>query len=83
MTIVEVRVQLAVTTPSRLWEGAALRLRQSGLHYDEIVETIGSVLDPQLEDCVAVMLMPGQIDGCTLELFQVNSAARPGIAPVN
>lgn len=81
----ELKVRVAVAEPQLLWDVAAKHLGVAGLDDDAIVETIGSRYDPQIEDCLAIVLMPKRIDGCDLELFQIGQAQRAdpvdGISP--
>jgi hypothetical protein len=65
----DIALTVAIPDPARLWEEAMAHLRASGLDADEIMETIGGRSDPQIEDCLAVLLLPDQIAGCDLISF--------------
>lgn len=73
-----VELTVAVCDPVLLWEEARGQLRRAGLAANEISETIGDRTDPQIEDCLAVLLVPERIAGCDLLSFDLGQApARP------
>lgn len=65
----DIALTVAVPDPTRLWEEAMSHLRNAGLDLQEILETIGDRSDPQIEDCLAVLLLPDRIAGCDLISF--------------
>ncbi|MGU3315163.1 hypothetical protein ACLBWH_06415 [Sphingomonas sp. M6A6_1c] len=65
----DIALTIAVPEPARLWEEAMSHLRRAGLDPQEILETIGDQSDPQIEDCLAVLLLPRRIAGCDLISF--------------
>ena len=71
----DIALTIAVPDPARLWDEAMAHLRGSGLDLEEILETIGDRADPQIEDCLAVLLLPDRIAGCDLLSFGLRQDA--------
>ncbi len=69
----DIILKLMISDPERLWRAAAQRLELSGLDQDDLEDTIGSVDDPQIEDCLVAVMLPFQIEGCDLVEFQIRS----------
>ena len=79
-----ITVSLAVTDAAGLWHAARDRLLAAPGGSEEMVEeTIGSVDDPQVADCLALLCAPTQIAGCAVEDYWVNErqAAAPEDVP--
>lgn len=69
----DVILKFVISDPERLWRSAARRLELGGLDADDLEETIGSIDDPQLEDCLIAVMHPFQIEGCDLIELQMKS----------
>ncbi len=53
-----VSLSLSVTDPHALWSAAAAcALTAPGMTLDDVVETIGSEHDPDIADCIALLLL--------------------------
>ena len=71
----EVILKLTVRDVALLWRAAAERLCSGGLEADDIDETIGSIDDPAINDCLATLALPMSVDGCALVDFHVHSGS--------
>ena len=71
----DIILKLAISDPEKLWRAAARRLEVTGLGKDDLEDTIGSIDDPQIEDCLIAVMMPFQVEGCDLVEFQVQAAS--------
>ena len=73
-----VSLSLSVSDPSVLWRAAAAAaMAAPGMTIDDVVDTIGSEQDPEIADCIALLLQPPRIDGVTMHDFTCRRAARP------
>ncbi|MBO9713502.1 hypothetical protein [Sphingomonas sp.] len=81
-TAFDVTFTLTVHDARLLWAAAADRLRRTpGLTEEDVEETIGTVEDPAIAECISVLAAPAQIPGCMPERFEVreaNGVARSG-----
>ena len=69
---------LAVTDPSALWAAAAaLAMNSPNMTMDDVIETIGPIDAPQVEDCLALLIQPERFGGCDRRLGRARRD-RPG-----
>lgn len=71
VTIYDVMLKFAVRDPARLWRAAAQLLQMGGLDADDVDETIGTIDDPSIDDCLATILLPRTADGCDVIDFEI------------
>lgn len=75
-----VSLSLSVTDARALWSEAAMAaLALPGTTLDDVVATLGSEHDPEIADCIALLLQPPRIAGATIHSFACRRAGRPGI----
>lgn len=68
----EVTIRLNVDDPGLLWRAAAAQaLSFSGCETTDLEEMLGPIEDPNLADCVAMLLGPRALSGCLYEAFSV------------
>lgn len=71
---------LAVTDPSALWAAAAaLAMNSPNMTMDDVIETIGPIDAPQVEDCLALLIQPERFGGCDMHTLDV--AIVPAVMP--
>jgi hypothetical protein len=76
----DVILKFNVPDPALLWQAAARRLEGSGLEPGDVDETIGSIDDPSIDDCLATLMLPMVADGCELVDVHVLPSDRAGEA---
>jgi hypothetical protein len=60
-------LKLRVESSAALWGAAAERCMQKyALSADEVVDLIGPVEDPSIEDCLMMLTLPAEIPGCAM-----------------
>ena len=70
----EVTIRLNVDDPGLLWRAAAAQaLSYSGCEATDLEEMLGPIEDPNLADCVAMLLGPRALSGCLYEAFAVRA----------
>ena len=74
--VFDVVLTVTVPDPASLWRAAARRLEGSGLDPEDVDETIGSIDDPSIDDCLATLMLPAAPDGCVLADVQVERVGR-------
>lgn len=62
----EIALQFDVRNAATLWRAAARRLEEYGLERFDIHQTIGSIEDPSISDCLSTLILPRHADGCSL-----------------
>ncbi len=73
-----VSLSLSVTDPHALWSAAAAcALTAPGMTLDDVIETIGSEHDPDIADCIALLLLSPRITGARIEDFACRRAGKP------
>lgn len=73
----QVTLTLSVRDATALWLAAAKRgLLSQGATLDDVVDVIGPREDPSIEDCIAMLVAPGAVPGCTLRNFEVAERGR-------
>ena len=73
-----VSLSLTVTDPRALWStAAACALAAPGMTLDDVVETIGSEHDPDIADCIALLLLSPRITGARIDSFACRRAGKP------
>ncbi|EZP48669.1 hypothetical protein [Sphingomonas sp. RIT328] len=71
----DIALTVAIPEPGWLWAAAQRHLLRTGLDAEAIVDTIGEESDPQIEDCLALLLVPEQIAGCDLVTIRLRCSA--------
>jgi hypothetical protein len=74
--IVETRyrltLSLAITDPAALWAAAAaLAMNCPYMTMDDVIETIGPIDSPQIDDCLALLMQPERFGGCDIHGLDV------------
>lgn len=70
-------LQIAVRDVDQLWRMAAARALATGeLDQDAVEEVIGPVDDPQIADCLAMLLVPSPVAGCVMRAITVEPDTR-------
>ncbi|WP_445190910.1 hypothetical protein ACT009_09810 [Sphingomonas sp. Tas61C01] len=60
-------LSLAITDPSALWAAAAaLAMNSPYMTMDDVIETIGPIDAPQIDDCLALLMQPERFGGCDI-----------------
>jgi hypothetical protein len=75
LTTSDIVLKFSIADPASLWHAAAKRLQRNGLALDDVIDTIGSVDDPSIDDCLTTLMFPMQIDGC--DLIEFSARSRP------
>lgn len=71
-------LQIAVRDVDQLWRMAAARaLAATELDQDAVEEVIGPMDDPQVADCLAMLLVPSPVAGCVMKAITVEPDTRP------
>lgn len=66
---------LNVEDARALWTAAAEKALQApGMTLSDVLDTIGPREDPSIADCIAMLVVPAGIAGCTLDDFTVRTA---------
>jgi len=73
----EVAVRLHVRDPGCLWRMAAARMLACGGSGADVEEMFGPMEDPSIIDCIAMLVGPGNLAGCSFEEFSVLPASSP------
>lgn len=69
---------LAVTDPTALWAtAAALAMDSPYMTMDDVIETIGPLDAPQIEDCLALLLQPERFGGCEIDALDIVATTVP------
>jgi hypothetical protein len=71
----EVMLKFEVSDATALWGAAASQLARGGLCASDIDETIGSIDDPSIDDCLATLVVLRGTEGCDLIDFRVERAS--------
>lgn len=70
----KVVIRIRVENAGLLWRMATARALAFGdLSHEEIEEMLGPAQDPSIGDCVAMLLAPRAIAGCSFEDFAISS----------
>ncbi|HEX8419098.1 MAG TPA: hypothetical protein VF638_03700 [Sphingomonas sp.] len=86
--VVEMRyrltLSLAVSDATALWAAAAaLAMNLPYMTMDDVIETIGPIDAPQIEDCLALLMQPERFGGCDVDALDITAATaehRPAVA---
>ncbi len=70
----EVSVRLSVRDPGQLWRKAAAHMLGRGCSEQDIEEMFGPMEDPSVADCIAALLDPCALAGCSFDEFSVAPA---------
>lgn len=63
---------LTVDDPAALWTAAAaLAMASPGMTMRDVVETLGPLDAPQIDDCLAMLLQPERFAGCAVRSLAV------------
>ena len=77
----DIRMSVSVRDAGLLWRMAAAHaLAMTGLEQQDVEDVIGPMDDPSLGDCLAMLLAPRNLAGCSFRDFSVLRAVAP--APV-
>jgi len=75
-----ISLSLSVDDPQALWAAAAAAgLASPGMSKDEVVDTIGSGEDPEIADCLMLLLQPPRIAGVAFDDFTCRAVGKPAI----
>ncbi|MHA6721094.1 hypothetical protein ACX40Y_16805 [Sphingomonas sp. RS6] len=78
-----VSLSLTVENASALWCAAAERaLTAPGMTLADVLDTIGPREDPDIAECIAMLVVPTTVAGCGLDQVTVREMAQPAAAPV-
>jgi hypothetical protein len=78
-----VTLSLTVEDASALWCAAAERaLGAPGMTLADVLDTIGPREDPDIAECIAMLVVPTSLAGCGLDQVSVREVAQPAAAPV-
>jgi hypothetical protein len=78
----EVAITMQVRDAALLWRMAAAHaLATTGLDQSDVEDVIGPMDDPSLPDCIAMLLAPRNIAGCSFSAFRVDRRVKPTRAP--
>ena len=68
-------LSLAVADATALWAAAAaLAMNSPYMTMDDVIETIGPIDAPQIEDCLALLMQPERFGGCEVDALEVAAA---------
>lgn len=68
---------ISVRDPHILWRAAAAQaLAVTGLDQEDIEDVIGPMDDPQIADCLSILLTPATLSGCMLRDQEIVLAPR-------
>ena len=69
-------LSLAVTDSTALWAAAAaLAMNSPYMTMDDVIETIGPIEAPQIEDCLALLMQPERFGGCEVHGLDITAAS--------
>lgn len=58
-------LQLEIESRSQLWQAAALEcMKQPGMTIEDLTDLIGPMEDPSLTDCIMMLALRTQVEGC-------------------
>ena len=58
-------LQLEIESRSQLWQAAALEcMKQPSMTLEDVTDLIGPVEDPSVHDCIMMLALRTQVDGC-------------------
>lgn len=85
----ELSIRVTIDDPGLLWRAAAAAaLSRSGCDDSDLEELLGPIEDPDIADCLTMLLGPRALSGCMYEAFAVaplggagRSATRPAVSP--
>lgn len=73
-----VSLSVSVIDPATLWLAAAeVAMAAPGMTLDDVIATIGSEHDPEIANCIAMLLQPAQLTGCDVQALTLHPVA-PG-----
>lgn len=76
-----ITLSLSITDAQALWAAAAERaLAAPGTTLGDVLDTIGPREDPSIADCLAMLLVPSRLAGCTLDDFDARPAGGSVVA---
>lgn len=68
-----VTMTLDVTDARGLWNAALRRgLLAPDATYQDVVDTIGPCEDPAIMDCLTMLAMPADLQGCAIDAFTID-----------
>ena len=68
-------LSLAVADATALWAAAAaLAMNSPSMTMDDVIETIGPIDAPQIEDCLALLMQPERFGGCEVHGLDITEA---------
>lgn len=77
-----IAIDLNIQNTDDLWAHVSGRLAANyALTVDEVIETIGPRQDPDLFNCLAMLLDPPTWKGCVVDGFRIDRSDRPQQAP--
>lgn len=75
-----ISIAIDVVSPRALWNAALSRgLMAPGATFEDVVDTIGPSDDPAIVDCLAMLALPADLKGCSIEDFTIDAAIPRGI----
>lgn len=75
-----ISIAIDVVNPRALWNAALSRgLMAPGATFEDVVDTIGPSDDPAIVDCLAMLALPADLKGCSIEDFTIDPAIPRGI----
>ncbi|WP_298675572.1 hypothetical protein [uncultured Sphingomonas sp.] len=79
-TVCTINIELNVSNAEALWQAAARRALSSaiGLTPADVEDTIGPREAPSIADCIAMLIPPSDLAGCTIT--HLNLAVEPAPA---
>jgi hypothetical protein len=75
-----ISIAVDVINARALWNAALSRgLMAPGATFEDVVDTIGPCDDPAIADCLAMLALPADLKGCSVEDFAIDPALPRGV----
>ena len=77
----QLTLSLSIADLTALWgAAAALAMDSPYMTMDDVIDTLGPIDAPQIEDCLAMLIQPERFGGCQVESLKI-AAVDTGHAP--
>ena len=72
----QLTLTLSIADVTALWgAAAALAMDSPYMTMDDVIETLGPIDAPQIEDCLTMLIQPERFGGCQVEGLEIAAAA--------
>jgi hypothetical protein len=72
--MVQVTFAFSIHDREALWDAAAKKgLSAPGMRLVDVIDVIGPREDPSLAECIAMLVPPASMAGCTLDRFDIEA----------